>query len=78
MDGVCTFGGSLSNLNKIYSDWMDGFHLRAEAVLPLIRQLFPRWYVDIHPSLLIPVLFSGCFVCRSPELHTLDLLSNAS
>ena len=36
----------------------------AEAVLPLIRELFPRWYVDTHPTPTNTLLyfFSGFFV----------------
>ena len=60
------FGGSLSNLNKIYSDWMASIFVEAEAeaVLPLIRELFPRWYVDTHPTPTNTLLyfFSGFFV----------------
>ena len=34
----------------------------AEAVLPLIRELFPRWYVDTHPTPTNTLLY---FFCRT-------------
>ena len=46
----------------------------AEAVLPLIRELFPRWYVDTHPTptnTLLYFFFVGLH--STPAPHILDL-----